>query len=58
MTETGDVVDVDEHLGRRESQLQHGNKALTSSQHLGLAASVGEEGDRLVERAWRFIAEP
>ena len=49
---------VDQHLWRCEPKFQHRDQALASCQHLGLAASFVEEGDRLFEGAWGFVAEP
>ena len=58
VAQSGDVVDVDEHLGRCEPQLQHGDQTLSSSEHLGLAAPFVQQADRLFERTRCFVAEP
>jgi hypothetical protein len=56
--EARDLVDVDEHLGRGEPQLQQRDQALSPCQHLCLSAAVAQQRDRFVERARRFVPEP
>jgi hypothetical protein len=48
VSKLGKVIDVDEHLGRRESELDHRDQALATSEDLGATSSVGEEGRRLL----------
>ena len=40
VAEPGQLVDVDEQLGRGEAELQHRDQALAAGQHLGLATAV------------------
>ena len=56
--EVGQVVDVDEQLGRGEAELQQRHQALAAGQHLGLAVALVEQRDRLVEAARGLVAEP
>ena len=44
--------------GDGEAQLQQRDQALPAGEHLGLAAAVVQQADRLVERARRLVAEP
>ena len=49
VVEAGQVVDVDQQLGRGEAQLQQRHQALAAGEHLGLAAALGSRRDRLVD---------
>ena len=53
-----ELVDVDEQLGGRESELEQWDQALAAGQHLGFTAAIVQEADRIVERPRRFVAEP
>ena len=55
--EVGQVVDVDQQLGRGEAQLEQGHQALAAGQHLGLTAALVEQRDRLGDAAGCLVAE-
>src|SRR5262249_15432759 len=51
------AVDVDQQLGVGEAQLQQRHQALAAGQHLRLAPTRLQQGDRLLDRLRRLVAE-
>lgn len=54
----GELVEVDEHLGPDEAEVQEGDQALASGQRLGLLAVATEQGEGVCERRGRLVVEP
>ena len=57
VVETGDAVDVDEHLGEREPELHHRDEALPAGEHLRFVAELGEQRNSLVRAAGSVVLE-
>jgi hypothetical protein len=57
VVEPGDPVDVDERLGRRETELHQGNQALATGENFGGVTSLAQERERFLERPGRQVLE-
>jgi hypothetical protein len=58
VVETREAVDVDEHLGEREPELHHRDKALPAGEHLRLVTAFGEDRKHLVDGRRSDVVEP
>ncbi len=57
ITQVGDLVDVDQHLWRGETELDHRDQALAPGQDLGFATAVGQERGSFLDRPGSLVAK-